>query len=39
MARDLAQQWSVRKGIQVIALASGFFASEMTDELRPGHLD
>ncbi len=39
MTRDLAQQWSGRKGIRVNALAPGFFASEMTDELKPGYLD
>ena len=31
MTRDLAQQWTGRKGIRVNALAPGFFASEMTD--------
>ena len=39
MTRDLAQQWTGRKGIRVNALAPGFFASEMTDELKPGYLD
>ncbi len=39
LTRDLAQQWSVRKGIQVNALAPGFFASEMTDQYPAGHLD
>ncbi len=39
MTRDLAQQWSGRKGIRVNALAPGFFASEMTDELKPGYLE
>jgi len=39
LTRDLAQQWSSRKGIRVNALAPGFFASEMTDELKPGYLD
>jgi NAD(P)-dependent dehydrogenase (short-subunit alcohol dehydrogenase family) len=39
MTRDLAQQWSGRKGIRVNALAPGFFITEMTDELRPGYLD
>ena len=39
LTRDLAQQWSGRKGIRVNALAPGFFASEMTDELRPGYLE
>ena len=39
LTRDLAQQWSGRKGIRVNALAPGFFASEMTEELKPGYLD
>lgn len=39
LTRDLAQQWSGRKGIRVNALAPGFFESEMTDELKPGYLD
>jgi NAD(P)-dependent dehydrogenase (short-subunit alcohol dehydrogenase family) len=39
MTRDLAQQWSGRKGIRVNALAPGFFASDMTDELKPGYLE
>jgi NAD(P)-dependent dehydrogenase (short-subunit alcohol dehydrogenase family) len=39
LTRDLAQQWSGRKGIRVNAMAPGFFASEMTDELKPGYLD
>lgn len=32
LTRDLAQQWTARKGIRVNALAPGFFASEMTDQ-------
>src|SRR4051812_30719302 len=32
LTRDLAQQWTGRKGIRVNALAPGFFASEMTDQ-------
>jgi NAD(P)-dependent dehydrogenase (short-subunit alcohol dehydrogenase family) len=32
LTRDLAQQWTPRKGIRVNALAPGYFASEMTDQ-------
>jgi NAD(P)-dependent dehydrogenase (short-subunit alcohol dehydrogenase family) len=32
LTRDLAQQWTSRKGIRVNAIAPGFFASEMTDQ-------
>jgi NAD(P)-dependent dehydrogenase (short-subunit alcohol dehydrogenase family) len=39
LTRDLAQQWSGRKGIRVNALAPGFFESEMTDLLVEGYLD
>ncbi|HEU0192034.1 MAG TPA: SDR family oxidoreductase [Mycobacterium sp.] len=39
LTRDLAQQWTGRKGIRVNALAPGYFESEMTDELVPGYLD
>lgn len=39
LTRDLAQQWTGRRGIRVNALAPGFFASEMTDQYRPGYLD
>jgi NAD(P)-dependent dehydrogenase (short-subunit alcohol dehydrogenase family) len=39
LTRDLAQQWTGRKGIRVNALAPGYFASEMTDQLPPGHVD
>jgi NAD(P)-dependent dehydrogenase (short-subunit alcohol dehydrogenase family) len=33
LTRDLAQQWTGRKGIRVNALAPGFFESEMSDEM------
>jgi NAD(P)-dependent dehydrogenase (short-subunit alcohol dehydrogenase family) len=39
MTRDLAQQWTPRKGIRVNALAPGFFASEMTDQYPDGYLE
>lgn len=38
LTRDLAQQWTGRKGIRVNALAPGFFASEMTDQHQEGYL-
>jgi NAD(P)-dependent dehydrogenase (short-subunit alcohol dehydrogenase family) len=39
LTRDLAQQWTGRKGIRVNALAPGFFTSEMTDQYPPGYLE
>jgi NAD(P)-dependent dehydrogenase (short-subunit alcohol dehydrogenase family) len=33
LTRDLASQWTGRKGIRVNALAPGYFASEMTEPL------
>ena len=39
LTRDLAQQWSGRKGIRVNAIAPGFFASEMTEQYLPGYLE
>jgi len=39
LTRDLAQQWTGRKGIRVNALAPGFFESEMTDTYPDGYLD
>ncbi len=35
LTRDLAQQWTRRKGIRVNALAPGYFASEMTEQMPP----
>ena len=39
LTRDLAQQWTGRKGIRVNALAPGFFHSEMTEQYPEGYLD
>jgi NAD(P)-dependent dehydrogenase (short-subunit alcohol dehydrogenase family) len=39
LTRDLAQQWTGRKGIRVNALAPGFFLSEMTDQYPEGYLE
>lgn len=39
MTRDLAAQWSGRKGIRVNGLAPGFFESEMTEQYAPGYLE
>jgi NAD(P)-dependent dehydrogenase (short-subunit alcohol dehydrogenase family) len=39
LTRDLAQQWTARKGIRVNALAPGFFASEMTDQYPEGYIE
>ena len=39
LTRDLAQQWTSRKGIRVNALAPGFFTSEMTDSYPEGYLE
>ncbi len=35
LTRDLSQQWAGRRGIRVNALAPGYFASEMTDQVPP----
>ncbi|HWC33764.1 MAG TPA: glucose 1-dehydrogenase [Mycobacteriales bacterium] len=39
LTRDLAQQWSVRKGIRVNCIAPGFFKSEMSDQYKPGYIE
>lgn len=39
LTRDLAQQWTARKGIRVNALAPGVFETEMTDQYEPGYLE
>jgi NAD(P)-dependent dehydrogenase (short-subunit alcohol dehydrogenase family) len=39
MTRDLAAQWTGRKGIRVNAIAPGFFESEMTEQYPEGYLE
>jgi NAD(P)-dependent dehydrogenase (short-subunit alcohol dehydrogenase family) len=39
LTRDLAQQWSGRKGIRVNALAPGFFPSEMSAQYPAGYIE
>jgi len=39
LTRDLAQQWTGRKGIRVNSIAPGFFSSEMTEQYPDGYLD
>lgn len=39
LTRDLAQQWTGRKGIRVNAIAPGFFESEMTDQYHDGYME
>lgn len=39
LTRDLAQQWTARRGIRVNCLVPGFFATEMTDRYPEGYLE
>jgi NAD(P)-dependent dehydrogenase (short-subunit alcohol dehydrogenase family) len=39
LTRDLAQQWTGRKGIRVNLVAPGFFETEMTEQYPEGYLD
>jgi NAD(P)-dependent dehydrogenase (short-subunit alcohol dehydrogenase family) len=39
LTRDLAQQWTGRKGIRVNALAPGYFESEMTDQFADDYVE
>ncbi|MGE4424868.1 MAG: SDR family NAD(P)-dependent oxidoreductase [Solirubrobacteraceae bacterium] len=39
LTRDLAQQWTGRRGIRVNAIAPGFFESEMTGQYDDGYLE
>jgi NAD(P)-dependent dehydrogenase (short-subunit alcohol dehydrogenase family) len=39
LTRDLAQQWSGRKGIRVNLLAPGIFPTDMSDQFPPGYVE
>ncbi|MFZ2033107.1 MAG: SDR family oxidoreductase, partial [Candidatus Dormiibacterota bacterium] len=39
LTRDLAQEWTGRRGIRVNALAPGFVQTEMTEQYQPGYLE
>jgi len=39
LTRDLAQEWTGRRGIRVNAIAPGYFLTEMTAQYKPGYMD
>jgi NAD(P)-dependent dehydrogenase (short-subunit alcohol dehydrogenase family) len=39
LTRDLANQWTGRRGIRVNAIAPGYFESEMTGQMVPGFIE
>ena len=39
LTRDLAQQWTGRKGIRVTCLEPGFFPTEMSDQYPEGYIE
>jgi len=39
LTRDLAGQWTARRGIRVNAVVPGFFPSEMTDQYPEGYIE
>ena len=39
LTRDLANQWTGRKGIRVNAVAPGYFQTEISDGYAPGYVD
>ena len=39
LTRDLAQQWTGRKGIRVTCLEPGFFRTEMSDQYPEGYME
>jgi NAD(P)-dependent dehydrogenase (short-subunit alcohol dehydrogenase family) len=39
LTRDLAQQWTSRRGIRVNSVVPGFFTTEMSDQYPEGYLD
>jgi NAD(P)-dependent dehydrogenase (short-subunit alcohol dehydrogenase family) len=39
LTRDLAQEWTGRRGIRVNAIAPGYFPTEMTAQYKPGYMD